>query len=110
MPQQISTANPFVELLSASVVASESSDYYNVADCRLFSVAAFSAGSVSVSIQVSLEPAAPVHWAELTTVTGNAAGGVKQIDGIFKWLRVVRDGTTTSVTVQLLKGLRNVVQ
>lgn len=103
---EIKTPDEFFLLLDDDEDASAESDAIHVRDRRLFTFAAFAeSGSATAEIQVCLE-ATPVNWLPLTTV---AKGAVKQVEGFFVWIRVVKSATSDPLSVQLLAGLRNVV-
>lgn len=98
-----SDSSEFFTLLNANTVADSISDHINVARQRHFTFQTYSAsGTPSLTVQVSLQLTNPTRWADLGTMSGN---DLRQAEGQFSWIRVVRDAGVDPITCYLRRGM-----
>lgn len=100
MPEINKDPDAYIVMLNASVTANASSDYYLRESWFLHSV---QVTKVSTDVTVKLYGSNDgTNWAQIgNDITGNA---IVQLAGLYKYLKVIRDNTTNSVTVTCYSG------
>lgn len=100
MPEINKSTADFITMLDASETADETSDYFTRGTWFLHTIQVTKDSTdVPVKIQASNDGE---NWAQVgVDVTGNA---IVQLAGLYRYLRVVRDDTTNTVTVTCFSG------
>lgn len=100
MPEIQTNAGVVITMLDADETADTVSDYFHREEYLWNTIQVFDGGvSVDVDVQVSNDA---TNWVKLGSTLSSPA--ITSIQGLYKYIRVVRDSSTNSVSATCVSG------